>query len=692
MRSPRTIIIIFLLLPALVFAGPDDPLGPHFALFPTPQKIEIGQGKGLLYAQLQEVHVESADQARLLSGYPGSLPVHFPGGGEAAGALSLHIDSSLNVPSPEGYILHLHDQQVTIQAKAQAGLFYGLQTLNQLLEDARDQDLEIPACTITDYPSIAVRAVHLDLKHHLDAGFYYYHIIDVLSSLKINTIILEFEDKLRYRKAPVVGAPQAISIEEFAALSKYAHDRFIEISPLVQGLGHASFILKHEQYKALRDDPKSDWAFDPLNPKTYALQFALYEDAMAATPFGKYLHVGGDEVGALGRSPLAKASGMTAIQLQMYWLKKVTDFAIQHHRTPIFWDDMVFKLSGLYRTTYDPEMKAPEVAGLWKKNEPKLNANISLFPANCIYMRWNYESPDVPGNRLAIDWYRAHQLDVMPATSAQQSYAMLQRNHSNFPFIRDFCLIAKDRGLDKILCTVWDDSSPHFETIWRGLYDFAWFSWNGADTIEQSVHAAFRHRFFSPALAGTGYECRDSLETAITFWETAFLQEGDRESYYPTYKLMGLPDPANKGKWSSQYQKKLEDAAQTMQIYQLIKDRIQRCLHLARRNRYALEVLDQINELQGYSARLLLLMKEYDEGKMALQQIRECVSSFPAIRKQLEQVFARTRILGNPEGYIRDANLHLHLANGTNNTDWMYFYELPMNRKVDQWLHLQGIN
>jgi len=691
MRGPRTIILTFLLLPAMAFAGPADPLGPHFALFPAPQKIGIGQGSGLLYAELQEVHVESADQARLLSGYPGRLPVHFSGA-DAAGVLSLHIDSSLNVPSPEGYILHLHDKQVTIRAKAQAGLFYGLQTLNQLLEDARDQDVAIPACTITDYPAIAVRAVHLDLKHHLDAGFYYYHIIDVLSSLKINTIILEFEDKLRYRKAPVVGAPQAISIEEFAALSKYAHDRFIEISPLVQGLGHASFILKHQQYKALRDDPKSDWAFDPENPKTYALQFALYEDAMAATPFGKYLHIGGDEVGTLGRSALAKASGKTAIQLQMYWLKKVTDFAIQHHRTPIFWDDMVFKLSGLYRTTYDPEMKAPEVTALWKKNEPKLNANIALFPASCIYMRWNYEAPDVPGNKLAIDWYRAHQLDVMPATSAQQSYAMLQRNHSNFPFIRDFCLIAKDRGLDKILCTVWDDSSPHFETIWRGLYDFAWFTWNGADTIEQNVHAAFRHRFFSPALAGPEYECRDSLETAVTFWETAFLQEGDRESYYPTYKLMGLPDPAGKGRWSSQYQKKLEGAAQTMQTYQLVKERIRLCMQLARRNRYALEVLDQINELQGYSARLLLLLKEYDEGKEGLQQIRECVDSFPVVRRQLEQVFARTRILGNPEGYIRDANLHLHLANGTNNTDWMYFYELPMNRKVDQWLHLQGIN
>ena len=50
----------------------------------------------------------------------------------------------------------------------------------------------------------------------------------------------------------------------------------------VHGLGHASFILKHPEYKELRHDSTSDWSFDPLNPKTYELQFALYKDAMEA--------------------------------------------------------------------------------------------------------------------------------------------------------------------------------------------------------------------------------------------------------------------------------------------------------------------------------------------------------------------------------------------------------------------------
>ena len=110
-----------------------------------------------------------------------------------------------------------------------------------------DLRIKIPPCRITDYPEIGYRAVHLDLKHHIEAIHSYYDIIDRLAKIKVNAIIVEFEDKLRYRKAPVVGAANSISVEEFAALSKYALKRNIEISPLVQGLGHETSLGSYEE-------------------------------------------------------------------------------------------------------------------------------------------------------------------------------------------------------------------------------------------------------------------------------------------------------------------------------------------------------------------------------------------------------------------------------------------------------------
>ena len=80
----------------------------------------------------------------------------------------------------------------------------------------------------------------------------------------MNAIIWELEDKLRFTRRPEVAAPNAISKQEMQALCRYAKERNVEICPLVQGLGHAGFILKH--HWELRENPDSDWEFCPSDP------------------------------------------------------------------------------------------------------------------------------------------------------------------------------------------------------------------------------------------------------------------------------------------------------------------------------------------------------------------------------------------------------------------------------------------
>ena len=675
------------------FAGTIDEFNTHFRLLPQPQKVELLKDKGIRYSDLRNVVLVNTKEKPVMPGMLDGLPVATAA---VPGTVSLVIDKNIKLPSPEGYVLEINGKQVTIKAVGQAGLFYGIQTLNQLLEDSHDQQIEIPSCRITDYPEIPYRAIHVDVKHHLDVGKYYYDLMDRLAAVKINAVIIEFEDKLRYQKAPLVASGNAISIDEFATLSKYAKERFIEISPLVQGLGHASFILKHEEYKHLRDDSTSQWAFDPLNPGTYDLQFALYEDAIAATPYGKYLHVGGDEVGTLGKSELAKKSGMKPIELQMFWLKKVTDFAEQHNRIPIFWDDMVFKLSNLYETTYDKDIPADKVNQLWKENEHLLNENLHLFPKNCMYMRWNYDYSKIPGNEKAIDWYKANGLNVMAATSAQQIWPMIPRNRSNCQAIKDFCELTSKKKMSGILCTIWDDASPHFETVWRGIYDFGFFSWNYEEVTVDKVHTVFRHRFYSPELAAASNEFEDLLEDALPFWENALLKEGDRSNYHKDVKLIDVPDKNSPGAWSVKNKKRLEDAAKAVKQYAVIKEKMNKAAQLARRNNYSVEILNQVNEVQVYPAKLLLLLENYDKAttqnkRDAITQLRSYVESFKDIRAQFEKVYGKTRIMGNPPGYILDQNGHAHLANGTNNTDWMFVYELPVNKLVAEWIAPKGM-
>lgn len=286
-------------------------LDKTFQLLSQPQSIEVLSGKGFMYNELTFVSATSGTPVPVL----GPLADVLPRNRRSGKGLYLQLSDQHVPDSPEGYVLEVNDKGVAVTARTEAGLFYGCQTLEQLLEDSRDFGREIPRMKITDYPAIAYRAVHLDTKHHLDRMDYYYRMIDRLARYKVNAIIWELEDKLRFTRRPEIGAPNAISKQEMQALCRYAKERNVEISPLVQGLGHAGFILKH--HWELRENPASDWEFCPSDPRTYEVQFDLYLDALEAMPYGKYLHVGGDEITAIGIDDRCKATGKTAFELQM---------------------------------------------------------------------------------------------------------------------------------------------------------------------------------------------------------------------------------------------------------------------------------------------------------------------------------------------------------------------------------------
>lgn len=148
-----------------------------FQILPQPQSIELRKGQALQFGDLKFVVADSDGSMPVLGRIVDGLPrAKCQGKG-----VYLKL-SALNVPdSPEGYVLEINSKGVTITARTKAGLFYGCQTLEQLLEDSRDFGKEIPTMKITDYPAIAFRAIHLDTKHHLDRMDCYYRMVDYLA-------------------------------------------------------------------------------------------------------------------------------------------------------------------------------------------------------------------------------------------------------------------------------------------------------------------------------------------------------------------------------------------------------------------------------------------------------------------------------------------------------------------------------
>lgn len=658
----------------------------HFKLVPLPQLIEERKGDGIHTKDLMYITAEEGVNIPVLGMMLDGLPRV---GKKGMKGIMLSL-SNQDVPqSEEGYTLDVSANGVTIKARSRAGLFYGCQTLEQLMEDSRQAGIKIPPLRITDYPEIAYRAVHWDTKHHLDRIEYYYRMIDKMARYKVNAVIWELEDKLRYTRRPEVGAPNSISKQEMQAICRYAKERYIDISPLVQGLGHAGFILKH--HWELRESEASDWEFCPSNPATYEVLSDLYLDAMEAMPGSKYLHIGGDEISAIGIDERCKATGKTAFELQMEWLKKVCDFAVLHGKTPIFWDDMPLKFANLWwllhRNVSDEEVKKN-----W--NTAELDKAIEMFPKNCIYMRWHYEDPTILPHRLLLDWYSTKGLKVMGATAASNGETpFMPRNNSRVQYIRDFCSLVAKNQLNGILATAWDDGSAHLETVMRGFIALGEYSWNTKGYSIEDYKAAHSQREFG--LSRERVNFLDELEQAAFFFDGALVDSGSRNPAWGVSKDFTLIDlPGNeRGVWAEKYKSRLDSARMEASRYEIIQKGIRVAKAEALRNRYTLEVYEQTSNQFYYPVQLLLALEMYDlaesdaQREDAKKQIKAVCKHFKVMRKNLEDVYSQTRFMQCPDGYIADQNHHRHLAALTSSSDWMYLYEIPMVDKVEKWLN-----
>lgn len=600
--------------------------------------------------------------------------------------LSFELDENTAAHS-QAYTLTIAANEVLLKAPTEIGLWYGLMTLGQLLEDARGQEINLPLVELQDQPALDYRAVHLDVKHHLEKKEYYFELMDRLAALKINGIIIEIEDKLAYRRQPKVGAPDAFSMADWKEISDYAMARNIRMSPLVQGLGHASFVLKHPEYLSLRDDPDSDWAFNPLDEQTYKVQFDLYEDALEAFSHADFLHVGGDEVNTTGRG-----SGKSPLELQLIWLNRVSQYAESKGVTPVFWDDMPLKNAELYRTVYDRNLTPEAVDSIWQEKENNLNQYVEMFPKNCIYMRWNYDMPESPGNTKAMNWFTENGFQVMGATAGQTRWNLMPQQQSNARNILDFAKSSIAQKTQGLLLTLWDDDSPHFELYQRGIATFAEYTWSGGQRSIEQVHEAFARRHF-----GTGVDQSfiDQLEGPVADWKNILLDGADRNRLRKTADaeneaVITFPNLDTPGAWTEKYSEKIALAEANLVEVEEIFEKIELAKNTASRNEYTLEVYEQVAQAVQFSNRAILTLAKLDDpsGEQraeAIQSLSKMADEWNAIQSGLVEVYGKTRILDKPEGYVLDQDHHVHLANqALKFADWQFFVEQLFLEKVEK--------
>jgi hypothetical protein len=322
-------------------------------LLPQPQELVWGDGlldlhAGLTlrvderaWAPLQAALAALAEDVAAVGGRLATTPVAAPAGAPlAVGTAAPHPDSGADLPEgEEGYSLTVGLAGVQLVARSAHGLFNGLQTLRQLVAQSGGT---IPAVAIRDWPALAIRGIHLDMKGAMAPVSYWQEAIRLMAHYKLNAALIEYEDKFPYASHPEVVGPGALTREDLAALLATAREQFVDVIPLLQTLGHAEYILRHPQHAHLRESG-SLTQFCPQHEGSWPLLGDLLEEMIAAHPDAKDFHLGADEAWLLGDCPRCRAFVEREGKLALYlgFVNRSIERVQAAGMRPIIWDDMI---------------------------------------------------------------------------------------------------------------------------------------------------------------------------------------------------------------------------------------------------------------------------------------------------------------------------------------------------------------
>jgi len=410
----------------------------------------------------------------------------------------------------EGYVVQVRESGVLVAGRTGQGVFYGVQTLRQLLH-ADGKSLAAPAIVIRDWPSMPWRGVHDDISRGpIPTLDYMKKQVRTLAEYKVNLLGLYIEHVFDYQTQPLAAPKEAaLTPAEMKELVEYAKKYYVTILPEQQAFGHLHHFLKYEVYSDLAETPHGH-VLTPTNPKTYDFIRQLYGDIVPVFP-GPFFHIGSDETFELGQGrtkPLADQEGLGRVYLEH--LQKVFEIMKPYNKQLMFWGDIA--------------VKYPEL--------------LNILPKDMIAVPWDYDPR--PSYDNIIVPYRNAGLRVMVAPGVNNWNEIWPNFEAGFVDIRNFIRDGQKNNAIGALNTTWDDDGETlFDMTWPGLVFGAAASWqpgeSSIDDFKNSYDWAFyrnEDRTFSDAvdqldrpralLGNAGiYRSTDDL-----FWRDAFTEGG----------------------------------------------------------------------------------------------------------------------------------------------------------------------
>jgi hexosaminidase len=395
----RLALALFILMANLTGQSPSS---LPIAVIPKPGKLTAGRGEfALTSSSVVVADAALKEQGRQLAGML-DTPTGFDlevriGALPASGFIALRVDNTLmKTLGDEGYRLDATPKSVTIRAATAHGVFYGMQTLRQLLpvavfRSAKAQGVlwKVPSVAIEDVPRFKWRGAHLDVSRHFMPKEFVKKYIDLLSIHKLNTFHWHLTDdqgwRLEIRKYPKLtevgawrsetlighdvpdGAPGAdqrkfdgkshggfYTQDDVREIVAYAATRFVTVVPEIEMPGHSQEVVAAYPELGSADDkvePRTRWGVSPylLNPndRTVAFMQDVLRETIELFP-SLWIHIGGDE--AVKDQWKANPQIQERIKelgledenaLQSWFIRQMDNYLTSHGRRLIGWEEIL---------------------------------------------------------------------------------------------------------------------------------------------------------------------------------------------------------------------------------------------------------------------------------------------------------------------------------------------------------------
>ncbi len=393
------------------------------------------------------------------------------GAGSASNKVNFRVDPNATDIPDEGYQLEIDEAGVRLVAKTETGLFYGKQTLLQLLTPNG-----LPYVKINDQPRFPYRGLHLDVSRHFFDKEEVKKLMNVMSYYKLNTLHLHLTDaggwRLQIDKYPKLTQEGAFRTQsdwrewwdngkdrqylkegtegayggyytkdDIRDMLAYAAEKHITIIPEIEFPAHSDevFVAYPELCCAGKSHTSGDFCIG--NPKTFEFMENVLTEVIELFP-SEYIHIGGDEAGKNTWKTCPKCQALmkkeklaNVDELQSYMIRKAEEFLNSKGRRLIGWDEILE--GGL----------APEATVMSWRGEA----------AGFKSARMGHDVIMTPGSYMYFDFYQA---DPRYQPVAIGGYTPIRKVYSYNPIPQDSLTAEEAKHFLGVQANTWTEYIP----------------------------------------------------------------------------------------------------------------------------------------------------------------------------------------------------------------------------------------